>query len=116
MALRLIPKTDDGPFPYEMARQLLLNLEGLVFTPKDFGPMLAAGRRMGWPDELIRANEDLARKGRCFDFAMTKAPFLRGSLFEDNVFFSFSSRGHRDGCMPEIERLASTLDVRIHHH
>ena len=116
MPIRLIPKTDDAAFPYEEAMRLLQANAGINFKPKDFAPMIAAGTRLGWTVEMIRANEELARRGNCFEFASEKAPFLRGSLFEDNVFFSFSGAKHEHACVPEIERLAKLLDVRVLRH
>jgi hypothetical protein len=76
--------------------------------------MIAAGRRMRWPEEMIRANEELAKRGKCFDFQIRVESFLRGSLFEDNIFFHIT--GEERAAMAYIERLAKALGVRVHRH
>ena len=111
-AVRLIPKTDDASFPYDAAKRLLAQDADL--TPKDFGPMIEAGRRMRWTEAMIRANEELARRGKCFDFQMRVEPSLSGSLFEDNVFFSVT--GDEKAALAYIRRLAKELGVRVFKH
>jgi hypothetical protein len=111
-AVRLVPITDDAPFPYEEAKRLLE--EDSDLTPTDFAPMIAAGRRMRWPEEMIRANEELAKRGKCFDFEMRVEPILRGSLFEDNIFLHIA--GEERAAMAYIERLARELGLRVHQH
>ena len=87
-ALRLIPKTDDDPFPYDDALQLLRDLPEAELVAKDFGPLIEAGKRMGWTAKMIRSHEKLAAGGRCYDFAWTGPPAMRGTLFENNLFIS----------------------------
>src|SRR5262245_55496639 len=111
-AVRLVPITDDAEFPYAEAKRRLGQDADL--TPKDFGPMIEAGRRMRWTEAMIRANEDLARRGHCFDFVLRVEPFLRGSLFEDNVFFSITD--DEGAAMAYIKRLAKELGVRVYRH
>ena len=110
--VRLIAK-DETDFPWAGALQELRSLEGAELVPKDFTRMLEAGRRIGWPRELIEANEQLAARGRCFDIAQSAPPELRGSLFEDNIFFSFLSDDHEKSCRPVIEQLATTLNLKV---
>lgn len=110
-AVRLVPIGDDE-FPYAEAKSRLE--QDVTLTPKDFGPMIAAGRRMGWTAEMIRANEELARRGNCFDFVMGGEPSIRGSLYEDNVFFSIT--GDDNAALSYIQRLAEELGVRVHRH
>jgi hypothetical protein len=111
-AVRLIPKTDDAAFPYDEAKQRLEQDADLM--PKDFGPMIEAGRRMGWTQAMIRANEELALYGKCFDFQMRVAPNLTGTLFEDNIFFSIT--GQERAALAYIRRLAKELGVRVFKH
>jgi hypothetical protein len=111
-AVRLIPKTDDAPFPYDAAKRRLAQDADL--TPKDFAPMIETGRRMRWTEAMIRANEELARRSKCFDFQMRAEPNLSGSLFEDNVFFSVT--GDEKAAMAYIKRLTKELGVRVFKH
>jgi len=117
-ACRLIPKTDDAAFPYDEAmRVLIVEQPAMTFQPKDFAPLIAAGRdHAHWSPELIREHEEMAQRGRCFDFRLERAPHLQGTLFEDNIWFSFHSAEHEKSCLRFIERLREYLDVRILHH
>ena len=111
-AVRLVPLTDNATFPYTEAR---LRLEqDAELTAKDFGAMIQAGRRMGWTGDMIRANEELAARRNCYDFALTVEPHLRGSLFEDNIFFSVT--GDERAALEYIERLARELGLRVYRH
>jgi hypothetical protein len=111
-AVRLVPITDDAEFPYAEAKRRLE--EDAKLIPKDFGPMIEAGRRMRWTEEMIRGNEDLARRGNCFDFVMRVEPFLSGALFENNVFFSITGDEH--AALTYIRRLAKELGVCVYKH
>lgn len=111
-AVRLVPIDDKADFPYVAAKQLLERDADL--TPKDFGPLLAAGRRMHWTPAMIRANEELAERGNCYDFRLRDEPFLGGSLFENNVFFSIT--GDERAAMAYIRGLARELGVRVYVH
>lgn len=117
-AFRLIPKTDEAPFPYDEAMRLLLFEDSsMIFLPKDFGPLIAAGRDHGhWSAETIRQHEQMAERGRCFDFRSERPPYLEGTFFEDNIYFSFHSFDHQKACVPLIESLRQKLDVRILKH
>lgn len=111
-AVRLVPISDDADFPYAEAKRCLERDAEL--TPKDFGPMIEAGRKMRWTDEMIRTNEELAHRGNCFDFVLRAEPFLSGSLFENNVFFSIT--GDERVALAYIKRLADELSVRVSRH
>ena len=111
-AIRIVPRDDDSAFPYERALGELRTL-GVALVPKDFTAMLNAGRRMGWSEAMIRANEELAERGKCYDFQQTGPPHLRGSLFENNIYFSFESGEHQEACLPLIHTLAETLGAQI---
>jgi len=117
-ACRLIPKTDAGPFPYDEAKRLLLfEQPAMTFEPKDFAPVIAAGREhCHWSAEVIRQHEEMAQRGRCFDFRLERPPHLQGTLFEDNIWFSFYSPQHQKSCLRFIEALREKLDVQILHH
>ena len=117
-ACRLIPKTDEAPFPYDEATRLLLFEDSsMTFRPKDFGPLIAAGRKHGhWSAETIQKHEQMAERGRCFDFRSERPPYLEGTLFEDNIWFSFHSSEHQKTCLAVIESLRQKLDVRILNH
>jgi hypothetical protein len=117
-ASRLIPKTEEAAFPYDQAMRLLFFEDSsMMFRPKDFGPLIAAGRQHGhWSVETIRDHEHMAEQGRCFEFRSERPPYLEGTLFEDNIWFSFHSLDHQKACLPVIESLRQKLDVRIFHH
>ena len=110
--IRIVPRDDDSPFPYQRAHEELRTL-GVTLAPKDFTAMLNAGRRIGWSEAMIRANEELAERGNCYDFYQTATPRLRGSLFENNIYFSFESGEHQEACLPLIRTLADSLGAAI---
>lgn len=114
-ACRLIPKTDEARFPYDEAMRLLLFEDSsMTFRPKDFGLLISAGRdHAHWSAETVRLHEQMAERGRCFDFRSECPPFLEGTFYEDNIFFSFHSFDHEKACFPAIEALRQKLDVRI---
>lgn len=117
-ACRLIPKTDEAAFPYDEAMRLLLFEDSsMTFRPKDFGPLITSGHNQGhWSAETIREHEQMAERGQCFDFRSERPPYLEGTLYEDNVWFSFYSFDHQKACLPVIESLRQKLDVRILNH
>src|SRR5438552_586959 len=81
-AIRLIPPDDEVAFPYEEALRRLAAFPGVTMRPKDFGPLIAAGAKVGWPTEMLEEHERLAERGLCFDFVQNQVPFLQGSLYE----------------------------------
>lgn len=113
-AIRLIPRTDDADFPREEARALIESLPEVVLIPTDFESMIAAGRRMGWPPKLIRANEELAARGNCNSFEWNGEPKISGTLYEDNVFFVVVDDYW--STLTFIERWAKKFNVRVHEH
>ncbi len=117
-ACRLIPKTDDSAFPYDEAMRLLILAQpAMTIKPKDFDELIEAGRKHGhWSPELIREHEEMAKRKRCFDFFLDRPPYLRGTLFENNIWFSLYSPEHEKACLRMIEALRQRLDVRIIHH
>jgi hypothetical protein len=112
--VRLIPKTDESEFPYQEAKQILLfSFQDLSFQSTDFAPMIVAGKRIGWTEEMLIAHEALAERGNCFDFRLQISPYLNGTLYEDNIFFRFVDSEHERECMPLIPELATRLEVRV---
>ena len=111
-AIRIVPPTDDAPFPYQAAKELLAQDADL--TPADLQAMIAAGKRMGWTEEMIMANEELAQRGHCFDFVLRIEPFLRGTLYENNIFFSIT--GDEMAAQRYIKALAGKLGARVYKH
>lgn len=82
----------------------------------DFPAMIAAGTRLGWPKGMIDSHWAMKERGRCFSFEQGAYPHLRGTMYEDNVFFTYIDGGHEAAARPEIERLAKLLQVRILEH
>jgi hypothetical protein len=111
-AIRLIPKTDDGEFPRHAARELIEALPGAALFAPDFAAMIAAGRRMGWPAAMIRANEELASRGNCISFEWAGPPKISGTLYENNVFFGVVDDYW--ATLRFIEHWAERLGVRVH--
>ncbi len=111
-ATRLIPITDDAPFPYEAVKRRLT--ADAVLTPKDFAEMITIGKRIGWTEEMIRENQRLADAGNCFSFTVQGLPRLRGTLFENNVFFANSDT--EGPAFAYIEGLAAELNLRVFRH
>lgn len=115
-AYRLIPKQDDAEFPYDSALSLILGLSDADVRPKDFGPLIAAGRRMRWTEQMIRSHEDMAKRGKCFDFYWTAEDDTKisGTLFENNIFFS--AIDDELATLDVLKRWANQLDVRVFKH
>jgi hypothetical protein len=113
-AIRLIPKTDESDFPYDAALELIRQLPHVDLRPKDFAPLLEAGRRMRWTDKMIRSHEEMAARGKCYEFRWAGPPALLGTLFEDNVFFNVI--GDEQATLRFIQAWADKLDVRVFQH
>src|SRR5689334_10540510 len=113
-AIRMIPATDDGPFPYDQALKLLSTCPGLMMKSKNFAPLIAAGKRMGWSQEMIEEHERMEQGGLCFDFAQQQTPFLQGSLFEDNIYFRLTDYEHEKKCESLIVRIVAELGARVY--
>jgi hypothetical protein len=98
-------------------RLLIVDQPAMSFEPTNFEALIAAGRKHGhWPEALVREHEEMAKRGKCFSFKLQSPPFLQGTLYEDNVWFSFYSADHQKACIPIIESLREKLDVRIHQY
>ena len=113
-AIRLIPKTDESEFPYDAALKLIQSLPDVMLRPQDFTQMIATGKRIGWPEVMIRSHEEMAARGKCFQFRWDGYPALSGSLFEDNVFFSIID--DEQATLEFINAWATKLDVRVFRH
>jgi hypothetical protein len=108
-AVQIIPIDANADFPYAAA--LLRLQKDADVIPKDFGPLIAAARKTGWPEDMIEANEELARRGRCYDFTLKSEPFLTGSLFEDGLEFRIT--GDKEAAMAYIKQLAVELGTLV---
>lgn len=115
-AIRIIPSTDDGNFPYEAVRHILLQLEGLETGEVDFPAMIESGMRMGWSKEMVEANWDLMKRGKCFTFHQGEELYLQGTMYEDNVYFVLSEPKHEDSARNQIARIAESLKLRVFEH
>ena len=49
-AIRIIPPTDEAPFPYDAAKAILEGLPGVSRSETDIPEIVAAGARFGWRD------------------------------------------------------------------
>jgi hypothetical protein len=110
-AMRIIPATDEAPFPYERAKDLLEHLPMVSKTPTDIPAIVAAGARFGWPKALIDRHWEWMRRGMCLDFNVPGG--ISCTLWEDNIFFRFFDGDHEDRCLPVIADLASQLGCRL---
>jgi hypothetical protein len=111
-AIRIVPEDDDAEFPYaEARRRLEIDAE---LMPKDFAPMIEAGKRMGWSPAMVRANEELAERGKSFDFIMKVEPFLQGTLYEDNIYFIVDD--DEKAAKKYIRALARELGAAVYTH
>ena len=110
--IRLIP-ADEVNFPYDAVVSALRNLPGMCFDELDIPAMVAAGKRIGWPQSLIDSHWDLMKRGKCFSFYQEETPGLTGSFYENNVFFSFNSAEHEAACRPQIDLLAKIPGVSL---
>lgn len=110
--IRLTP-TDKVNFPYDAVVSALRNLPGMCFEELDIPAIVAAGKRIGWPQSLIDFQWDLVKRGKCFEFNQETPPGLTGAFYETNVFFSFTSGEHEAACRPQIDVLAKTPGVSL---
>jgi len=110
-AIRIIPPTDDAPFPYEDAKKILERLPGVTKTETDIPAIVAAGTKLGWPTAVIDKHWEWMRRGKCFDFNVDDG--ISCTLWEDNIFFRFFNSGHEQKCLPIIESMAEQLGCRL---
>jgi hypothetical protein len=110
-AVRIAPSDDDAEFPYTKALGLLQEMDGAVQEETDIPSVIAAGKRLGWPQALIDDHFEYIRNGKCFDF--TTDAGISCTLWEDNIFFRFYGAEHEAQCMPIIEDLAVRLSCRV---
>lgn len=106
-AVRIVPSDDDAEFAYAEALVLLQAMRGAVQEQTDIPSVIAAGKRMGWPQALIDVHLKYMNNGKCFDF--TTDTGISCTLWEDNIFFRFQSVEHEAQGMPIIEDLAARL-------
>lgn len=110
---RLVPKTEAAAFPYHEAKRALLAMPAIEVGPVDFTRMIEVGKRIGWSQELLDGHEALRAGGRCFTFRQNQPPWLRGTVYEDNVFFEYDDERQEAQVRPVITELARALDVRV---
>jgi hypothetical protein len=110
-AVRIVPSDDDAEFPYAEALVLLQAMPGAVQEQTDIPPVIAAGKRFGWPQALIDVHLEYIENGKCFDF--TTDAGLSCTLWEDNIFCRFHGAEHQAECTPIIEDLAVRLSCRV---
>jgi len=110
---RLVQKTERTPFPYEAAKAALLALPAIETGAVDFSRMIEVGKRIGWSQEMLDGHEALRAGGRCFTFRQNQPPWLRGTCYDDNVFFDYADEKQEAEMRPAIVELAQQLDVRI---
>ncbi|MBN1311120.1 MAG: hypothetical protein JXB30_06845 [Anaerolineae bacterium] len=113
-AIRIIPTSDDAEFPYADAKRLLDSLPGVNRKETDIPAIIEAGVKAGWPKALVEEHRRLMRSGKCFDYAVDGG--IRCTLWENNIFFSFSNRTHEEQCLPIIEMLANQLQCKLFRH
>jgi hypothetical protein len=109
----VVPVGDKRAFPWEAARRALKNIDGMSFESLDIPALVAAGKKMGWSPAMIDHHWKMMANGRCFRFDQDDEPFVGGSLYEDNVFFSFDDAEHDADCRPIIEQIARSLGLEI---
>jgi hypothetical protein len=110
---RLVPVSDSAEFPYGAVKERLLALPSIELEPVDFERMIEVGKRIGWSKELLDGHEALKLGGRCFTFRQNVPPWLRGTLYEHNVFFEYTDEQQERLVRPHITELAQGLDVRL---
>ena len=101
------------PFPYEAAKAALLALPTMETGPVDFDRKLELGKRLGWSREMLEGHEALRAGGRCFTFRQNQPPWLRGTMYEDNVFFEYGDEKEEAAVRPLITGLAERLKLKV---
>jgi hypothetical protein len=86
-------------------------MRGAVQEQTDIPSVIAAGKRLGWPQALIDVHLEYMKNGKCFD--ITTDAGITCTLWEDNIFFRFQSAEHEAQCTPIIEDLAVRLSCRV---
>ncbi|MFP2933858.1 hypothetical protein ACLESO_53760 [Pyxidicoccus sp. 3LG] len=84
----------------------------MVTSDVDFPSMIEAGKSFGWTQEMVDSHWGMMARGKCFSFEQDALPHLQGTMYEDNIFFTFTDYEHEVAAMHEIERLAKLLKVR----
>jgi hypothetical protein len=110
---RLVVKAAKDRFPYEAAKKALLALPSMETAPLELRRMIEVGKRIGWSQEKLDGHEALRAAGRCFTFRQNEPPWLRGTCWEDNVFFEFDDEKQEAAVRPVILELARVLDVKV---
>jgi hypothetical protein len=110
-AIRIVPPSDEAPFPYEAARGILERLPGVTKSETDIPAIVAAGAKLGWPQDVIDEHWEWMRRGKCFDFNVEDG--VSGTLWEDNIFFRIVDFAHEEACLPLISAIARQLSCRI---
>jgi hypothetical protein len=110
---RLVPVSEGRPFPYQAVRAALLELPAIECTALELGRMIEVGKRLGWSREQLDAHEELRRGGRCFNFRQNEPPWLRGTCWEDNVFFEYDDEKQEAAVRPVIVELAGRLGLKV---
>lgn len=117
MLVRIVPASDNVPFPYDEAKRvLIIENPDCIFEQADLRPMIEAGRRFNWTAEMIKANQELHDRGNCLKFRVERKPFLDGTLFEDNIMFDLTNVSSHEDALREITRLAKLLGATVFRH
>ncbi|MBK7861807.1 MAG: hypothetical protein IPJ65_24960 [Archangiaceae bacterium] len=110
---RLVQQNEATPFPYDAAKEAVLALPKVEVHPMELGRMIEVGKRIGWSKELLDGHEALRAGGRCFTFRQNVPPWLRGTFYEDNVFFEFANEQQEAEMRPFILELATRLQLKV---
>jgi hypothetical protein len=109
---RLVPTSEAAAFPYQAAKAALLALPAIEVGPVDFERMIEVGKRIGWSQEMLDGHEALRVGGRCFTFRQNEPPWLRGTFYDDNVFFEYADETQEAAMRPLIAELARALGLK----
>ncbi len=101
------------PFPYEAVKAALLEVPKLEASLLDLQRMIETGKRLGWSKEQLEGHEVLRARGRCLTFRQNQPPWLRGTLWEDNVFFEYADEKEEAAVRPVISELAARLGLSV---
>lgn len=110
--LRLVPAAG-ATFPHAQVKRLLQSIPSMDLDPLDIPALVAAGKAMGWSQTVIDHHWTLLAHGKCFRFEQDGGVELSGTLYEDNVFFSFADADHDAACRPVVEKLAKKLGLEL---
>ncbi len=111
-SLYLVPKKG-AEFPFEEVKKKIAGLPKISTTDVDFDALIQKCKDNDWPPELADKYRRLKDSGNCIEFETKGDPVYTGTVWEENVYFTFEDLAQHNACEPFIEKLARELGLEI---